>query len=484
MRRVDEAIREVLGDAIAKHLKDPRVGFVTVTDVETSPDLRHARVYVSVLGHATSSARRRSRASLRPRRPAALHRAASCAQAHADAALRARRDGSARGPAGGDHRADRRRARRAGAVGVSTATPEHAGDARRRCSGRFATASASCSSRTRTPTATRSARWSRCSGSSARSARTPSMFISAERLPAAATSTAASTSTGIISELPADVAERTIVFLDCGNIDRNPAEELRRHDATILNIDHHHDNTRFGTVNHVVEEASCTAEIVWDLMRGARRRADAGRSPRRSTSASSPTPAASCTRTPAPSAHVMAAELIAAGVDVARVYRRLYEGWPEAKLELLARALARAQHPRRRRALTLTQLSRDDFAEHGRRGQLHRGHHRPPARDRGHQGRGARARAAGDGSGRWKVSLRATDGDVDVSVIARRRRRRPPPRRASRPRCAATSSWRSCASRSSRSSDRVSERPAGTPDGAELDGFCSSTSPPARPRTT
>src|SRR5947208_5537867 len=50
MRRVDEAVRAVLSEAISKHLKDPRVGFVTVTDVKTSPDLRHARVYVSVLG--------------------------------------------------------------------------------------------------------------------------------------------------------------------------------------------------------------------------------------------------------------------------------------------------------------------------------------------------------------------------------------------------------------------------------------------------
>src|SRR3984957_2055127 len=50
MRRVNEAVREVLSDAISKDLKDPRVGFVTVTGVNTSPDLRHARVYVSVLG--------------------------------------------------------------------------------------------------------------------------------------------------------------------------------------------------------------------------------------------------------------------------------------------------------------------------------------------------------------------------------------------------------------------------------------------------
>ena len=50
MRRVDEAIRQVIGDSVAAELKDPRVGFVTVTDVKTSADLRHARVYVSVLG--------------------------------------------------------------------------------------------------------------------------------------------------------------------------------------------------------------------------------------------------------------------------------------------------------------------------------------------------------------------------------------------------------------------------------------------------
>jgi ribosome-binding factor A len=50
MRRVDEAVRAVLSDAISKDLLDPRVGFVTVTAVKTSPDLRHAHVYVSVLG--------------------------------------------------------------------------------------------------------------------------------------------------------------------------------------------------------------------------------------------------------------------------------------------------------------------------------------------------------------------------------------------------------------------------------------------------
>src|SRR5262249_58081197 len=67
MRRVDEAMREVLSGAITSELKDPRVGFVTVTAVETSPDLRHARVFVSVLGNPGE--RRRSLQAL-----AAAHR--------------------------------------------------------------------------------------------------------------------------------------------------------------------------------------------------------------------------------------------------------------------------------------------------------------------------------------------------------------------------------------------------------------------------
>jgi ribosome-binding factor A len=63
MRRVDEAMREVLSDAITSEIKDPRVGFVTVTAVDTSPDLRQARVFVSVLG--TTSERKRSLQGLR-----------------------------------------------------------------------------------------------------------------------------------------------------------------------------------------------------------------------------------------------------------------------------------------------------------------------------------------------------------------------------------------------------------------------------------
>ena len=63
MRRVDEAVREVLSDAISLKVKDPRIGFVTVNAVETSPDLRRARVFVSVLGN--EGVRKRSMQGLR-----------------------------------------------------------------------------------------------------------------------------------------------------------------------------------------------------------------------------------------------------------------------------------------------------------------------------------------------------------------------------------------------------------------------------------
>ena len=85
MRRVDEAVREVLSGAITKDIKDPRVGFVTVTAVETAPDLRRARVFVSVLGDG--GVRKRSMQGLRSADgiPRAGGRVSPSAQAHPDA---------------------------------------------------------------------------------------------------------------------------------------------------------------------------------------------------------------------------------------------------------------------------------------------------------------------------------------------------------------------------------------------------------------
>jgi phosphoesterase RecJ-like protein len=222
---------------------------------------------------------------------------------------------------------------------------------------------------------------------------------------------------GLIQAPPADVAERTVVFLDCGNIDRNSASVLRdgRH---LLNIDHHHDNTRFGTLDYVVPDASCTAEIVWDLMHGLGVRptpvvaqalyvgliTDTGRFMYENTG---------------PRAHEMAAELIEAGVDVQAVYRRLYEETPLAKLTLLALALEKLRRFDSGE-LTLAALSAEDFERADAEESFSEGiidHLRAV------QGTKVavlvRELSSGPRKGQHKVSLRATDDDVDVSMIAR-----------------------------------------------------------------
>jgi phosphoesterase RecJ-like protein len=224
---------------------------------------------------------------------------------------------------------------------------------------------------------------------------------------------------GLVSTPPDDLAERTIVFLDCGSLDRNPAEALKPPDGRILNIDHHHDNTRFGTVNLVDPEASCTAEIVWDLLHGLGVEptitiaealyvgliTDTGRFMYENTG----------TR-----AHEMAAELIGAGVDVHEIYRRVYEGIPYGKLALLARGLAKVERYDEGR-LTLTSLTAQDFTESGAEESYSEGvidHLRAV------QGTAVAALVrerigAAEDAPPIKVSLRSGDDRIDVSRIAR-----------------------------------------------------------------
>jgi phosphoesterase RecJ-like protein len=222
---------------------------------------------------------------------------------------------------------------------------------------------------------------------------------------------------GIVTDVPADVRERTVVFLDCGNIDRNPAAVLR-HGAHLVNIDHHHDNTRFGTVNHVVPAASCTAEIVWELMHAL------GVAP--SGSVADALYVGLVTDTgrfmydnTGPQAHTMAAELIAAGVDVQGIYRRLYEDVPDAKIQLLARTLG---HMRRFDGgrLTISWIYAEDYEATGAEESYSEGFI-----DHLRAVRGTRVAAlvrelvGPDRRGARKVSLRASDDRVDVSAIAR-----------------------------------------------------------------
>jgi phosphoesterase RecJ-like protein len=118
-------------------------------------------------------------------------------------------------------------------------------------------------------------------------------------------------------------------------------------------------------------------------------------------------------------AHLMAAELIDAGVDVHGIYRRLYEGMPYAKLELLARALAHVERFDGGR-LAYTRLTRDDFRLSGAEDSYSEGIIDHLRSVEGTKVAALARELLSDGAtGRRKVSLRATDGGVDVSVIAR-----------------------------------------------------------------
>ena len=217
---------------------------------------------------------------------------------------------------------------------------------------------------------------------------------------------------------PGDIGDRVVVFLDCGNIDRMPVDFLKRDGIHIVNIDHHHDNTRFGTVNLVAPQASCTAEIVLGIARelGAVLTpsiadalyvalvTDTGRFMYENTSAA---------------AHRMAADLIEAGVRPQQAFRRLFEDLPFQRLQLLSRALASVARYEGG-AITLAMLTRRDFEETGAGENDSEG-----IVDHIRTVEGTlvavlvRELLADERRDQRKVSLRATDGSIDVSSIAR-----------------------------------------------------------------
>jgi phosphoesterase RecJ-like protein len=222
----------------------------------------------------------------------------------------------------------------------------------------------------------------------------------------------------VFHEPPADMADRTVIVLDCGNIDRMPVDYLTDGDNFTINVDHHHDNTLFGDVNLVDVGASCTAEIVYELaiLLGAEITpeiaaalyvgliTDTGKFMYENTNA----------RT-----HRIAAELIDSGVAVDDTYRRLYEHVPLEKLRLVSRALDGIQRHCDERLVT-TNVTAADYVASGAGEEMTEGiidHLRSVEgckvaaliRDQGDRGRAAR-----------KVSLRSSSGEVDVSAIARK----------------------------------------------------------------
>ncbi len=223
---------------------------------------------------------------------------------------------------------------------------------------------------------------------------------------------------GLLRELPGDTEERVLVAVDCAKADRigpdlAPVERAK----LVVDIDHHHDNTRFGSVNLVVADASSTGEVLRDLFAELKVEitpeiaeslyialvTDTGRFQYSNTTAKSLR---------------LAAELVEAGADVHAVFQQVYESVEFAKLKLLARALDRARVLEGGR-IVVSHLVRTDFGEVGAVEPYSEGIIdylravegselavliREPPRD--------------DGPVR-RISLRASIDELDVSAIAR-----------------------------------------------------------------
>ncbi len=220
-------------------------------------------------------------------------------------------------------------------------------------------------------------------------------------------------------DLPADIEERVLLAVDCANA-RRIAEGTQAVDRArfVIDVDHHHDNSRFGDVNLVVPEASSTAEVIRDILR----ELDVDLTPRIAEALYvglvTDTGRFQYTNT-TPKALRLAAELVEAGADVHEVFQHVYETVQFAKLKLLARALERATSFEGG-ALVVSYLLREDFAEAGAEEPYSEGiidHLRavegsemvalirePPREGPTH-----------------RISLRSSHDEIDVSAIARKR---------------------------------------------------------------
>jgi phosphoesterase RecJ-like protein len=219
-------------------------------------------------------------------------------------------------------------------------------------------------------------------------------------------------------KVPDDAATRVLLALDCANESRlGPDPEVLHSAPLVVNVDHHHDNTRFGAVNLVVADASSTGEIVRDLLRDL----DVDLTPDIAEALYialvTDTGRFQYTNT-TPKSLRLAAELVEAGADVHKIFQDVYESVQFAKLKLLARALERAEIYEGGR-LVISYLLRGDFAEVGAAEPYSEG-----IIDYLRAVEGAdmaaliREPPRGDAPAR-RVSLRASADELDVSKIAR-----------------------------------------------------------------
>ncbi|HUJ54822.1 MAG TPA: bifunctional oligoribonuclease/PAP phosphatase NrnA [Gaiellaceae bacterium] len=222
----------------------------------------------------------------------------------------------------------------------------------------------------------------------------------------------------LVREPPADAADRVLLAVDCAKEERIGDAGAVERAPLVLDVDHHHDNTRFGDLNLIVADASSTAEVLRDVLR----ELDVEVTP----DLAEPLYIALVTDTgrfqyanTTPKALRLAAELVEAGADIHAVFQQVYESVEFAKLKLLARVLERAEVLEGGR-IVISHLLRGDFAAVGAAEPYAEGLIdslravegaelavliREPPRDDGPVHR---------------VSLRSSIDELDVSAIARR----------------------------------------------------------------
>ena len=220
-------------------------------------------------------------------------------------------------------------------------------------------------------------------------------------------------------ELPEDAAERVLLAVDCANETRlGPDPAILHHAPFTVDIDHHHDNSRFGDVNLVVAEASSTGEVLRDVF------AEVGIE--LTPELAEPLYVALVTDTgrfqytnTTPKALRLAAELVEAGADVHKVFQDVYETVQFAKLKLLARALERAQ-VYKGGGLVVSYLLRGDFAAVGAAEPYSEGVIDYLRAVEGADMAALIREPPRGGSPARRISLRASHDELDVSAIARR----------------------------------------------------------------
>ena len=222
----------------------------------------------------------------------------------------------------------------------------------------------------------------------------------------------------LMREPPEDAAERVLVAVDCAKAERIGDDAAVSRAPLVLDVDHHHDNTRFGDLNLIVADASSTGEVLRDVFA----ELDVELTP----ALAEPLYIALVTDTgrfqyanTTPKALRLAAELVEAGADIHQVFQQVYESVEFAKLKLLARALARAEVLEGGR-IVVSHLVRTDFGEVGASEPYSEGIIDYLRAVEGAELAVLIREQLNEDAAAYKGSLRSSIDELDVSAIARR----------------------------------------------------------------